>query len=177
MDNMEEPGVSGTEMDSEHAAENQEFVEGQDYSSEEDEDEESDDDSASDDDDEAEDNEEEEEGEEVDENEDDDDDDGDDDEDDEEGDEESEEEEVLSQSGEAVEAEGASSGDETSDRCPICLNRLRQQDVGMPETCDHLFCLECIQEWSKNVNTCPVDRQVFHIILAKHAGEDKVFKQ
>jgi PHD and RING finger domain-containing protein 1 len=33
--------------------------------------------------------------------------------------------------------------------CPICLDRLRDQDVGTPESCDHTFCLECIQEWSK----------------------------
>ena len=29
----------------------------------------------------------------------------------------------------------------------------------------------------QNVNTCPVDRQVFHLILAKHPGEDKVYHQ
>lgn len=42
-----------------------------------------------------------------------------------------------------------SSGDENCDRCPICLNRLRKQDIGTPESCDHCFCLECIQEWAK----------------------------
>jgi len=27
--------------------------------------------------------------------------------------------------------------------------RFRDQDVGTPESCDHVFCLECLQEWSK----------------------------
>jgi hypothetical protein len=29
----------------------------------------------------------------------------------------------------------------------------------------------------QNVNTCPVDRQVFHLILAKHAYGDTVYKK
>ncbi|CAL1548899.1 unnamed protein product, partial [Lymnaea stagnalis] len=70
-----------------------------------------------------------------------------------------------------------SSGDENCDRCPICLNRLRNQDIGTPESCDHCFCLECIQEWARVTNTCPVDRQVFRIVLARHAGEEKIYKQ
>ncbi|KAK7490763.1 hypothetical protein BaRGS_00017992, partial [Batillaria attramentaria] len=61
--------------------------------------------------------------------------------------------------------------------CPICLDKLRQQDVGSPESCDHQFCMECIVEWSRNINTCPVDRQPFNIILARHPGEEKVFKR
>ena len=69
--------------------------------------------------------------------------------DDDEEEEETEDEEAESQPNEAAEAEDDSSDDENCDRCPICLNRLKQQDVGMPESCDHLFCLECIQEWSK----------------------------
>ncbi|CAG5116861.1 unnamed protein product, partial [Candidula unifasciata] len=103
--------------------------------------------------------------------------------DDSEGDEDSdeeddEEEEGDVEQGEEVDnADDSSSGDENSDRCPICLNRLRVQDIGTPESCDHSFCLECIQAWAKNVNTCPVDRQVFRIILGRHAGEEKIFKQ
>ncbi|BFZ04988.1 hypothetical protein BsWGS_08027 [Bradybaena similaris] len=109
--------------------------------------------------------------------------DGDDAEDDEESeegdddDDEEDEDEDAEQGEEAENAEDSSSGDENCDRCPICLNRLRVQDIGTPESCDHSFCLECIQEWAKNVNTCPVDRQVFRIILARHAGEEKIFKQ
>lgn len=40
-------------------------------------------------------------------------------------------------------------GDESVMRCPICLARLGLQCVGSPEACDHIFCLECLQEWAK----------------------------
>ena len=43
----------------------------------------------------------------------------------------------------------SSSGDEDSPQCPICLARLKSQDVGTPDTCDHTFCLDCLLEWSK----------------------------
>ncbi|XP_064601860.1 uncharacterized protein LOC135467881 [Liolophura sinensis] len=66
------------------------------------------------------------------------------------------------------------SGDET-ENCPICLNKFRGQDIGNPETCDHNFCLDCIMEWATKVNTCPVDRQVFILVLAKHANSDEVY--
>ena len=49
-----------------------------------------------------------------------------------------------------------SDGDEEADKCPICLNRFREQDVGTPEACDHIFCLECIQEWAK-VRACIIE--------------------
>ncbi|KAH9494768.1 PHD and RING finger domain-containing protein 1 [Bulinus truncatus] len=83
------------------------------------------------------------------------------------------EEEIESDKEKAME----SSDDENCDRCPICLNRLRTQDMGTPESCDHVFCLECIQEWARVTNTCPVDRQVFNLILARHALEEKIFKK
>ncbi|XP_033752451.1 histone acetyltransferase KAT6A-like isoform X2 [Pecten maximus] len=94
---------------------------------------------------------------------------------------ETDEEEEEEEDGEEESQEASilleSESDGEGDNCPVCLNRLRDQDIGTPETCDHNFCLECIQEWSNNVNTCPVDRQVFHLIFAKHAGEDKVFRR
>ena len=39
--------------------------------------------------------------------------------------------------------------DGASERCPVCLGRITNQNVGTPESCDHNFCLECILEWSK----------------------------
>lgn len=56
------------------------------------------------------------------------------------------------------------SSDEYSEKCPICLLPFRKQQVGTPSVCDHCFCLECLLEWSKNINTCPVDRQSFTVI-------------
>lgn len=34
-------------------------------------------------------------------------------------------------------------------RCPICLSSYRDQNSGNPDVCEHRFCLECIEEWSK----------------------------
>ncbi|KAL1506450.1 hypothetical protein ABEB36_005815 [Hypothenemus hampei] len=56
------------------------------------------------------------------------------------------------------------SSDGQSEKCPICLASFRGQEIGVPENCDHKFCLDCIQEWSKNGNTCPIDRKEFHLI-------------
>ncbi|XP_030904899.2 PHD and RING finger domain-containing protein 1 isoform X2 [Melopsittacus undulatus] len=95
-------------------------------------------------------------------------------------DDEEEEEEETEASGEgttdALEAEsrvnGASvSSDEDGEHCPICLNTFRDQVVGTPENCSHYFCLDCIVEWSKNANSCPVDRILFmNINIRAHFG-------
>ena len=52
---------------------------------------------------------------------------------------------LSKQSSEAV----LSESDGESEKCPICLARIGEQDIGTPESCDHDFCLECIQEWAK----------------------------
>lgn len=67
-----------------------------------------------------------------------------------------------------VENDSSSSGsDEQSEKCPICLISFKGQEVGSPEACDHSFCADCIQEWAKTVNTCPVDRRKFNLILVR----------
>ncbi|KAF1616989.1 UNVERIFIED_CONTAM: PHD and RING finger domain-containing protein 1, partial [Eudyptes pachyrhynchus] len=73
---------------------------------------------------------------------------------------------------------GASiSSDEDSENCPICLNTFRDQAVGTPENCSHYFCLDCIVEWSKNANSCPVDRILFkYISIRAHFG-GKILKK
>ncbi|XP_075693699.1 PHD and RING finger domain-containing protein 1 isoform X2 [Rhinoderma darwinii] len=67
----------------------------------------------------------------------------------------------------------AISSDEEREHCPICLNCFRDQVVGTPENCNHYFCLDCIAEWSKNANSCPVDRITFSCIhiRAHYGGE------
>ena len=92
-----------------------------------------------------------------DDDEDDDDDDDDDDDEEEEDDEdeeeesedEEEEEEAAAAAAENVTVSDDDSGDEDAERCAVCLSRFKGQDVGTPESCDHVFCLECIQEWSR----------------------------
>ncbi|XP_075567954.1 PHD and RING finger domain-containing protein 1 isoform X2 [Pelecanus crispus] len=69
------------------------------------------------------------------------------------------------------------SSDEDSENCPICLNTFRDQAVGTPENCSHYFCLDCIVEWSKNANSCPVDRILFkYISIRAHFG-GKILKK
>ncbi|NXX49363.1 PHRF1 protein, partial [Tricholaema leucomelas] len=69
------------------------------------------------------------------------------------------------------------SSDEDGENCPICLNTFRDQAVGTPESCSHYFCLDCIVEWSKNANSCPVDRILFkNINIRAHFG-GKILKK
>ncbi|XP_047546473.1 PHD and RING finger domain-containing protein 1 isoform X3 [Lutra lutra] len=76
-----------------------------------------------------------------------------------------------------LEASGAFSSDDDSESCPICLNTFRDQAVGTPESCAHYFCLDCIVEWSKNANSCPVDRTVFKCICIRARFGGKVLKK
>ncbi|XP_041054016.1 PHD and RING finger domain-containing protein 1 isoform X2 [Carcharodon carcharias] len=100
---------------------------------------------------------------------------------DDEGDEDEEAEEDNDDDDGAIEGddtEKASSGgkwgsnsDEEAENCPICLNTFRDQAIGTPESCAHYFCLDCILEWAKNANSCPVDRILFkHICVRTHFG-------
>ncbi|CAL1267325.1 unnamed protein product [Larinioides sclopetarius] len=63
-----------------------------------------------------------------------------------------------------------------AEKCAICLSKFLGQDIATPETCDHVFCLECLQEWARNVNTCPIDRLKFNLILIRHHKEEKIIK-
>jgi len=44
--------------------------------------------------------------------------------------------------------------------CPICLSPLAFKK-GRPNTCYHIFCLNCIQIWSKKKKVCPLCRKSF----------------
>ncbi|KAK7121961.1 hypothetical protein R3I93_022909 [Phoxinus phoxinus] len=68
------------------------------------------------------------------------------------------------------------SSDEDSEKCPICLNSFHEQPVATPEACGHYFCLDCLLEWSKNANSCPVDRIVFENIFLRKCHGGKVKK-
>ena len=61
--------------------------------------------------------------------------------------------------------EDSDDSDGTSEKCPICLLSFsNDQELGKPAVCEHLFCFLCIQEWSKVVQTCPIDRLSFQDI-------------
>ncbi|XP_051239500.1 PHD and RING finger domain-containing protein 1 isoform X2 [Dicentrarchus labrax] len=97
----------------------------------------------------------------------------------EEEDDEEEEEDVKAEDGAfggtSADLAGMSSDDDT-DRCPICLNSFNSQPVATPESCEHYFCLDCILEWTKNANSCPVDRIAFNSIYLRKCYGGKVKK-
>lgn len=68
------------------------------------------------------------------------------------------------------------SSEGNSDKCSICLLRFTNQEVGTPQSCEHIFCLDCITEWSKNVNTCPVDRMTFDFIVVRTCAGGRVLR-
>lgn len=43
------------------------------------------------------------------------------------------------------------------DRCPICLDRVTDTVRALP--CRHIFCRECIEQWTANSPNCPLCRQ------------------
>ncbi|XP_070767235.1 PHD and RING finger domain-containing protein 1-like [Enoplosus armatus] len=51
-----------------------------------------------------------------------------------------------------------------SDKCYICLSPFERRAVGSLQSCQHVFCLQCILQWSQMANTCPVDRISFAVI-------------
>ncbi|XP_045460532.1 PHD and RING finger domain-containing protein 1 [Harmonia axyridis] len=76
--------------------------------------------------------------------------------------------ESLPSKNEKYSSDSDSSERRRMEECTICLLPIDKQEVGNPESCNHLFCLACILEWSKNVNTCPIDRQEYRMIFIKN---------
>lgn len=59
---------------------------------------------------------------------------------------ESEQSEVGEDGGSGVSSDDSDGG---SDKCAICIQKFHGQELGLPETCEHYFCLRCLTEWSK----------------------------
>ncbi|XP_072292105.1 uncharacterized protein phrf1 isoform X2 [Eucyclogobius newberryi] len=94
-------------------------------------------------------------------------------------DEDEEEDEVDPKEEEAcagTSADAEVSSDEEAEKCPICLHSFNRQPVATPENCAHYFCLDCILEWSKNANSCPIDRTNFKVIYLRTCFGGKVQK-
>ncbi|XP_054465858.1 PHD and RING finger domain-containing protein 1-like [Anoplopoma fimbria] len=53
---------------------------------------------------------------------------------------------------------------EGADKCYICLSPFEKQMIASLENCQHVFCLDCLLQWSQTANTCPVDRIRFAFI-------------
>lgn len=50
-------------------------------------------------------------------------------------------------------------------KCPICLLDCMDRDPSFTNTCFHLFCYVCIENWTKNKATCPLCRTKFSKII------------
>lgn len=50
-------------------------------------------------------------------------------------------------------------------KCPICLLDCMDRDPSFTNTCFHLFCYVCIENWSKSKATCPLCRTKFTKII------------
>uniref|UniRef100_A0A3Q3F4J0 RING-type domain-containing protein n=1 Tax=Labrus bergylta TaxID=56723 RepID=A0A3Q3F4J0_9LABR len=64
-----------------------------------------------------------------------------------------------------------------SDKCYICLNPFEKRAVGSLQSCRHVFCLECILQWSQTANTCPVDRISFAFIHQRRCPGGDILKK
>ncbi|XP_031701406.1 PHD and RING finger domain-containing protein 1-like [Anarrhichthys ocellatus] len=58
----------------------------------------------------------------------------------------------------------SAAGGEAEDKCYICLSPFEKQIIASLENCQHVFCIDCILQWSQTANTCPVDRISFAFI-------------
>jgi PHD and RING finger domain-containing protein 1 len=61
-----------------------------------------------------------------------------------------------------------------NDVCPICLCSLRGLEYyAKPDTCDHRYCFDCLEEWSKTQNSCPSDRNPYSSIILKESATNQ----
>eukprot|EP00096_Caligus_rogercresseyi_P000226 TRINITY_DN1060_c0_g2_i14.p1 TRINITY_DN1060_c0_g2~~TRINITY_DN1060_c0_g2_i14.p1 ORF type:complete len:544 (-),score=165.63 TRINITY_DN1060_c0_g2_i14:399-2030(-) len=91
----------------------------------------------------------------------------------------SESESDDSDSGSSICSSSSGDGEGSSPSCAICLLKLKSAPLlGRPSSCAHLFCLLCLQEWSKNVPTCPIDRKTFEgILVLQPPGDGAVLRE
>jgi len=54
--------------------------------------------------------------------------------------------------------------------CPICFDDINHNKITI--ICNHDFCYQCLNEWFKNHNTCPICRQELNYLLY-----DKIISQ
>lgn len=48
-------------------------------------------------------------------------------------------------------------------KCPICYRKFASPCN--PNQCNHLFCIKCLEKWSKSSRTCPLCRKEFDRII------------
>jgi hypothetical protein len=58
--------------------------------------------------------------------------------------------------------------------CSICLEEIDEEDIYQLEECKHTFHVECIREWEKHKNTCPLCRTKFKIPVLSAPSLDAI---
>jgi len=59
--------------------------------------------------------------------------------------------------------------------CVICLETVNK-DQGSLDTCSHIFCFYCIQQWSEVTNRCPYCHSKFNTIIRKKISNEIINK-
>ena len=54
--------------------------------------------------------------------------------------------------------ESESDDDDDEDMCGICLDEIKEDDMGVTR-CGHIYCYECLKEWSNKQSSCPYCRK------------------
>jgi hypothetical protein len=62
-------------------------------------------------------------------------------------------------------------------KCPICLVVFTAEELATPDICGHAFCVGCLEEWSANSNTCPLDRHEFSAILVRRYPDGEILRR
>ena len=58
-----------------------------------------------------------------------------------------------------------------ANECPICLDQI--SNLCRTDPCAHEFCLQCLRNWAREHNCCPVCRQVFDRILHNFRADNQ----
>ena len=56
--------------------------------------------------------------------------------------------------------------------CTICIESISRASRATINCCEHEFCLDCIKEWSKIKNECPLCKKIFNQIKFRLPGTD-----
>lgn len=59
-----------------------------------------------------------------------------------------------------------------SEKCPMCLAKFKNQNIGCTTECGHCFCAICILKWTDTQDICPLDQiTISNIVIYKHYKE------
>lgn len=56
--------------------------------------------------------------------------------------------------------------------CSICFDEVKKEDLTSIDSCKHLFCYSCIEQWSKHENSCPLCKSQFKQLQRVNLGKD-----